>query len=314
VTSLLRRMTGGPVENRFTVNDLLQQMQYGGINYPFIQGGTPSGQGENIESSFEGYVSGAYKSNGVVFACMAARALLFSEARFQFRQMRAGRPGDLFGTEALKPLESPWPGATTGDLLTRIISDADIAGNSYTVRRGSEFRRLRPDWVTIVTGSRSGSELDAEVAGYLYQPGGPSSGEDPIGLMPEHVAHFAPQPDPVAKFRGMSWLTPVLEEILADRSAITHKRSFFDNGAKLGYVVTLGENVKTPEQFEKWTSKFKLGHEGDAANAYKTLFLTAGADVKTVGADMKQVDFATVQGTARRVFARRRESRRSSSA
>jgi phage portal protein BeeE len=295
VTSLLRRMTGGPVENRFTVNDLLQQMQYGGINYPFIQGGTPSGKGENIESSFEGYVSGAYKSNGVVFACMLARMTLFSEARFQFRQMRFGRPGDLFGTAALGVLEKPWPNGTTGDLLAKAITDVDLAGNFYAVRRGDRLVRLRPDWVTILTGSRTGSELDAEVVGYLYQPGGPASSEEPIGLLPEHVAHFAPIPDPVAKFRGMSWLTPILEELLADKSATTHKRAFFENGAKLGYVVMLGDNVKTPEQFEKWTSKFKLGHEGDAANAYKTLFLTAGADVKTVGANLQELDFAKVQ-------------------
>jgi phage portal protein BeeE len=78
------------------------------------------------------------------------------------------------------------------------------------------------------------------------------------------------------------------------RSATTHKKSFFDNGAKLGYVVTLGEQVTNPDQFDRWVAKFKGRHEGEW-NAYKTLFLAAGADVKTVGADMKQVDFA-VQG------------------
>jgi hypothetical protein len=45
---------------------------------------------------------------------MTARALLFSEARFQFRQMRFGRPGDLFGTQGLGRSRTPWPGATTG--------------------------------------------------------------------------------------------------------------------------------------------------------------------------------------------------------
>lgn len=296
MTSLIRRMTGSAeAESRFTLNDLLQQMNYGGTSYPFIQGGTPSGNTETIESTFEGYVNGAYKSNGVIFACMAARALLFSEARFQFRQMRFGRPGDLFGTAALAPLEAPWAGATTGDLLTRILNDADIAGNSYTARRGKELRRLRPDWVTIILGSKTGSEIDTEVVGYMYRPGGPSSSEEPVMLLPEQVAHFAPMPDPVARFRGMSWLSPVLEEILGDKAATAHKKTFFDNGAKLGYVVTLGDNIKNPDQLEQWVAKFKQGHEG-AWNAYKTLFLAAGADVKTVGADMKQVDFSSVQG------------------
>jgi hypothetical protein len=31
------------------------------------------------------------------------------------------------------------------------------------------------------------------------------------------VAHWSPIPDPLANFRGMSWLTPVLREIDADQ-------------------------------------------------------------------------------------------------
>ena len=279
-----------------SLNDLLQSMQYGGLNYGLQMGGTPSQKAEPIEGNFQGYVQGAYKTNGVVFACMAARQLLFSEARFQFRQLRNGRPGDLFGSPALGLLERPWTGATTGDLLTRAILDADLAGNFYGVRRGNMIRRLRPDWVTIVLGSKTGSELDAEVIGYSYDPGGPASGEDPIVLFPEQVVHFAPYPDPLAKFRGMSWLSPILEEIVADRSTTTHKRNFFENGAQLGYVVTLDPDGKmNPEQFNKWVGTFKAGHEG-TLNAYKTLFLAGGADVKTVGADLKQVDFKQVQG------------------
>jgi phage portal protein BeeE len=300
VTSLIRRLQGQP-EQRYTFDDLFQELQYGGLSYPFIQGGTPSGNREDIDHNFEGYVNGAYKSNGVVFACMVARMLLFAEATFQFRRRVNGRPGDLFGTADLALLENPWPGATTGDLLSRAIQDADIAGNFYATRRvtagASRIVRLRPDWVTIVTGSRTGSEIDTELVGYLYHPGGYAEGEDPIRLLPENVAHFAPIPDPVAKFRGMSWLSPVLEEVLADKSATLHKRKFFDNGAKLSYVVTLSPDVvKTTEQFGKWVEKFKVGHEGDPLKAYKTLFLGAGADVKTVGADLKSIDFSGVQG------------------
>jgi hypothetical protein len=85
-----------------------------------------------------------------------------------------GRPGDLFGTQALSILETPWPGATTGDLLSRMEQDSSLAGNFYGARRRADLlQRLRPDWVTIVTGSRTGSELDTELVGYMYEPGGP---------------------------------------------------------------------------------------------------------------------------------------------
>ena len=298
MTSLMRRLTGATEErdSPLAFQDWVNMFQFGGIPY-MVQGGTPSqDRGEGLEANFQGYVSGAYKSNGVVFACIAARMLLFSEARFQFRRMRFGRPGDLFGNQDLSILEQPWPGGTTGDLLNRAILDVDLAGNFYAVRRGNTLRRLRPDWVTIITGSRTGSEIDTELVGYSYDPGGPASGEDPIGLLPEQVAHFAPIPDPVARYRGMSWISPLVDEILADRTATTHKRNFFENGAKLGYVVTLDKDVVgAPEQFEKWVGKFKQSHEG-ALNAYKTLFLAGGADVKLVGANMKDVDFKAVQG------------------
>jgi hypothetical protein len=123
---------------------------------------------EEIGGDFRGYIDGIYKANGVVFACMLVRMLLFSEARFQFRQMSNGRPGDLFGTQALKRVEKPWRGGTTGDLLTRMIQDADLAGNAYTRRTAAGVERLRPDWVTIILGGPRGSQpgdLGVEVAG-----------------------------------------------------------------------------------------------------------------------------------------------------
>jgi phage portal protein BeeE len=299
VTNLFRWMTSPHAErdHPLSLDEWASYFTFNGNTYPFvISGGTPTQPGENIEGNFSGYIQGIYKSSGIAFACIAARQLLFSEARFQFRQRRNGRPGDLFGTPDLEILERPWENGTTGNLLTRAILDVDLAGNFYAVRRERMVRRLRPDWVTIVTGSRTGSEIDTEIVGYAYQEGGPASGNDPVSLRPEQVCHFAPLPDPAAKFRGMSWLSPIIEEILGDRAATVHKRQFFNHGAQLGYVVTLDPEGKlNPDAFQTWVDTFKSGHEG-AANAYKTLFLAGGADVKVVGADLKQIDFKQVQG------------------
>jgi len=71
---------------------------------------------------------------------MDVRAKLFSEARFQFRQIRNGRPGDLFGTADLQMLEVPWTNGTTGDLLYRMIQSADLAGNAFVARRPQGVR------------------------------------------------------------------------------------------------------------------------------------------------------------------------------
>jgi phage portal protein BeeE len=289
------------VEQRFGFDQLIDMMSFNGTSYPFLSGGTLTQGRETIDPSFRGFVDGIYKRNGVVFACIAAKMRVFSEARFQYQQLRGGRPGDLFGTPDLDILETPWPNATTGDLLSRMLLHADIAGNAFVRRMppsrpGAKPRLmcLRPDWVTIVGGS-DGDPNEGEVLGYIYQPGGPGSGVDPVTLFPEQVAHFAPNADPIAHFRGMSWLTTVLTDVMADGASSTHKLKFFEQGATPNLVVTLGDTQLKPADFQQWVEKMDATHSG-SQNAYKTLYLAAGADAKVVGSDLKQIDFEAVQG------------------
>ena len=291
----LAARSGSPL----SMGDYQTLLKFGGMQYPlFNLNQTLGGTTEKIDESFAGYAEGACKANGVVFACMLVRQMLFSEARFQFRQRTNGRPGDLFGSPALTPLEKPWPNGTTGDLLGRAMQDVDLAGNFYAYRNGDRIVRMRPDWVTIIMGSKTRHEaqagdLDAEVLGYVYEPGGPGSGRPPVALLAESVAHFAPTPDPTAAFRGMSWLTPLIQDITADASAMRHKQKFFENGATGNMVVSLDPQVSV-EAFEKFKSLFE-GHHRGLENAYETIFLGGGADVKVVGSDLKQVDFAVTQ-------------------
>ncbi len=264
--------------------------------YPFRQTltGDPT---QPVSGDFTG-LDAIYKSNGIVFACMLARQSLFSEARFQFRQLRNGVPGDLFGTQELEILEKPWTNATTGDLLSIAIAHADLAGNFFAVRRGNRLGILRPDWVTLVIGSRQSSEnefmdVDAEIAGYIYHPGGKGSGKPPEVYLPEVVAHFMPIPDPTFRFRGMSWLTPIIREIQADTSATQHKLKFFENGATPNMVVKF--DLTDPEKFKRAVEMSEAQYAG-LQNAYKTFYTAAGGDAKVVGATFEQMNFKTVQG------------------
>jgi hypothetical protein len=271
---------------------ILNQFSYNGVTYSY--GSSPQ---EEIQNGFSNLARNAYKANGVVFACMLVRQLLFSEARPMFRQLRNGRPGDLFSLPELDVLRNPWQGATYGDLLTRAIQYADLGGNAYFVREGGNVVPLRPDWMTIVSGSPDKDvslwDPSVEVIGYRYQPGGPGSGYDPIPYLPEEIAHFAPIPDPEARFLGMSWLTPIVREIMADKAMTDHKLAFMENAATPNMVVKL--DVQDLDKFTKWMQQFKEDHEG-ARNAYRTVFLGAGADVTVVGADLKQIDFKVTQG------------------
>ena len=282
-----------------SLDEWAQYFKYGGVGLLNAPQTTLGAKQEEIQHTFEGYVQSAYKANGTVFACMLARQLLFSEARFQFRRRVLGRPGELFGTKALAPLEEPWAGGTTGKLLTRAIQDADLAGNHFSAqRKGGRIKRMRPDWVVMVLGSKSDPEvgfgdLDAEVLGYIHTPGGPHSGNKADILLAEEVAHFAPIPDPVAAFRGMSWLTPIIREIEGDSAALDHKLKYFEQGATPNMVVTFDANVQR-EALEAFVDRFAEKYEG-RLNAYKTMILGAGASAEVVGSDLKNIDFRAVQ-------------------
>ena len=288
---------------------LLKSLTIGGRTVsgftPRAEWGSSSSLGMNERSAeeFASYVEGIYKKDGVVFACMLARQMLFSEARFAWRKFRNGQPRSLFTTSELALLERPWPTGVTGDLLTRMIQDADLGGAAYHTTidasgriggrgPGARVKRMRPDWVQIIIGSDSGNpyDLDAQPAGFLYSP--PQA--DPVLLTTSQVSMFAPIPDPIAQYRGMSWLTPVIREIRADQAATDHKLRFFKNGATISTVVSLDQKVG-PAAFEQFVSRMRAATEG-VDNAYKTLYVGGGADVTLNGSTMQQLDFKVTQG------------------
>jgi phage portal protein BeeE len=272
---------------------------FDGRSYPYgLQFLSTGEKQEEIGRDFRALAQHAYQSNGIVFSCILVRMLLFAEARFQFRQLRSGRPGDLFGTADLRPLENPEPGLTTGDMLARAEQDASLAGNWFATDRFGGCKRMRPDWVDILVGSESdddvaGGDLEAEALGYVYYPGGRHSGRDPILLDRAEVAHYAPIPDPLASYRGMSWLTPIVREIMADQAGTAHKLRALEEGGIRNAAIKL--DTSDPDKFAEWVSKVSAQHDG-AANAYKRLYLAAGMDVIPLGLDMAELDMKGLQG------------------
>lgn len=258
---------------------------------------------ERPADNFQGLATQAYASNGVVFACMLVRQLVFSSVRFQFQQFLNGKPSSTFGDTTLGLLERPWPGGTTQDLLSRMIQDADLAGNSYWVRQGDELVRLRPDWVQIVgiprrmpkaSGGRGNGQVGWTKTGYLYTEGGIASQNEGVAFTVDEVVHFAPIPDPLAVFTGMSWLTPILREIQADQSMTRHQRKFFDRGATVNMIIKhpIGADAAA---VQKWSDEVASKH-GGTENAWKNLNLYPGADATPVGANFQQIDFKNVRG------------------
>jgi phage portal protein BeeE len=283
--------------------------QLDAARFPFLSSNLSSDR-EQIENDFDAYIGAAYKANGVVFSTIAARQHIFSQASFAWRTFNRGQGGDLWTNADLEVLQEPGPNQTTGELLARMDLTVSLAGNYYgttvddagrmgraATGPGRRIAYLRPDWVTILIGSNSGdpNAVDAKVIAYEYRPLVSSrvQAPEPVILLPDEVCHYSPQPDPAARFRGMSWLTPILREIQADKAATLHKERFFKNGAMLSAVIAL-KDVDDAE-FDDFVDKFNEQHKG-AANAWKTLFLAGGADVTPLTVDLKQLDFKAIQG------------------
>lgn len=328
--NLLTRLKGGSASARdvTTIDEyaaLMNSFTFNGLGYSFGSNVlVPRGYEQTLAgtmtemapNTFVGLASQAYGANGVVFACMMVRQLLFSTIRFQWQRLRNGKPSDTYGTPELGILEQPWVGGTTQDLLSKVIQHADLAGNAYVLKSTSlarlgtqspntELVVLRPDWVDILVEPLNLADGRGKVGyrrlGYVYtERAGQIDQGQPVGLHAEEVAHFAPIPDPLGTFRGMSWLTPILREIQADHAMTTHQRKFFDNGATPNLVIkhfpgAPGVAGATKEAVEKWVQEFEGKHAG-AANAYKTLQLYPGADVTVVGSNLKDVDFKQIRG------------------
>ena len=57
------------------------------------------------------------------------------------------------------------------------------------------------------------------------------------------MCHYSPVPDPLAQWRGMSWLTPVLREIGADQALTDYKTVHLGRGAMPGLVLKYSQKL-----------------------------------------------------------------------
>lgn len=274
------------------------------IYTPAYNTSIPGSKTEPVADSYIGYVQNAYKANGVVFAVSQARAMLFTDITFKWRRYgQTGGGNDLFGTTDLQVLERPWPGGTTQQLLARAEQDVTNVGTFFVARDGDRLRRLQPDWCEFILSADPTTAAEVDIVGIRYEVGGRGrSGEVKLypvnpgpGVNPDGFAAFwSPIPDPAAMYRGMSWMTPVIQEMQADQASTDHKLKFFENGATVNLVISLAETVTT-EQFKAFVQAAQETTTG-VQNAYKPLYLGGGANVTPIGSTMQQMDFAVTQG------------------
>jgi phage portal protein BeeE len=282
------------------------QTQFGFAGHTYQVGGVQqTGMGpavREVANALPAYMQ-ALRACPPAFAAQMIRAAILSSVRFTFRNgPEASQPRKQFGLPSLSVLERPWPNATTGQLVTQMEWHEGLTGNAYVYAQANpkRLRLLRPDWVGILYGSQREPDdplhaIDGEVLGYVYQQGGFLANRGRLEtFLPNEIAHWSPLPDPESPGIGMAWLTPAIRDMQGDRAATEHKLRFFSNGATPNMVVK-GITAKSKEEFDTIVDMIDEKHQG-LANAYRTLYLTAGADATVVGANLRQMDFATVQG------------------
>ena len=179
--------------------------------------------------------------------------------------------------------------------------DADLSGDWFGVRRPGRIKRLRPDWTVIVIGSPNEGidspawDPDSEIVGYSYYPNGLySSPMDPIFYSRNEVAHFAPIPDPLTRYRGMPLASAAIREIRGDTAATTHKLSLFENAAVGGMIIKFPPAM-TREAAQPYKNLFEQEHAGAHA-AYRTIYLLGGMEAEAVSANLQQLEFKATQG------------------
>lgn len=286
---LIDRLRPAPTEERMSLAQLADVFAYGGHHY-LLGGGSATTQTSYGPAETAHPVSSkhAVLSNGMVYGLVRRRIEMFSQATLTFKQLGTGpKPmaADTTTTPALAPVVNP------RQMLARMELDVAVAGNSYWALSRGRLWRLPPEDVSIVLGSQSDSDdpedaWDAEIIGYVYQPSGsPSRAEV---FFPDEVCHYRPEEDPDARFRGMSWLRPALEDVASVNGARRYLTKFFENNAtvNLAWVFPPEVQLATVTAFR---DAFSAKHEG-VDRAFRTAFVGGGADPKMIGSSLKDLD------------------------
>jgi hypothetical protein len=293
VRDLVRLWSGPPTQERAALSwpayqQMVSQLNYGGNLYQVL-GNTSYGPAEfaPIDSA-----AAALGSNGVAYGIYRRRLELFAQGKFRFRRFGNPRPtlADSYSTAALAPLDNPrW-------LLEECELGVARAGAAFFVFDGPELRSLDARYCTIVGASQLHPDQvagawDARPFGLMFKVPGQSL--DPETWLWDEVFAYIPERDPQARWRGMSWLRPAMEDIDADNGMRRYLTRYLTNHATPNTAVVFPPEVPK-ETVEAFRDVFLQKHQG-VERAFRTAFLGGGADIKVIGASLKELDSQPVR-------------------
>ena len=232
--------------------------------------------------------------NPIVLRCIILRAAIFSEVAFGFQNKRyASQPGKFFGTPALQILEEPWPTGSTKDLLGRMEVDNCMYGNSYWYKSTpNQLTWLDPTRMRILTApvqGPSGVNAGVQLVAYELVDARQHAIET---FLPGEIIHYRGVPDPDNPFRGLSWLSALLQDVTTDADISNFKSAFLRNSATPNLVITLPEEM-SQDAIANFRDRVEASHVGPQ-QAFKTMYITEGSKVTSVGSSWSDMElFAT---------------------
>lgn len=282
-----------------TLGELVQALQFSGHRYPSSSFTLPGSPYLEPVARFESLVTGVHRRHGIVSAAVAARSLLMSQLAFRFRARWSGDQ-ELLTSPGLAVFDTF--GMPLSQALMSLEQHASYAGSAYVMRRatrrGVVLQIVPPSAVTVAMASTELVDPEDEAAPFLLRPAGylvrDGSQRRPLVVPPEDMAHWAPEPDPIAWWRGESWVLSVLRDVATDNQVQDHVNQFFTHAATPNLSVSFDASLST-DQVREYAQLINEGY-GGAANAWRTMVLGGGADVKPVGVDLDKLAYRDVQG------------------
>ncbi len=278
-----------------SINSYLEQFRFNDNLYQFF-----SDEG-NVEAG---------RINAVVTSALTIRGQVLSEAVPQWEDLTSpldetdsagfGYGAGLsagerrfFDTAATLDLHRPFPGGTIATMLGQMDFDASFWGNSYWVReQDRSYTWLDPCKVTVAYAPRvspAGVTYGKHVVAYLFSD---DQGEQAV-FLPEEVVHYKPLQGQ-SLCVGRSWVAGVYEDLLADNGLTRYKTAHVNNAATPRLAVTFKPEIDDPD-LEAVVEAINARHQG-SSQAFRTIALAGGADIKVLGSNLRDLDVKQVQG------------------
>lgn len=248
----------------------------------------------------------AGSSNPIVAGAVARRSRLFSQWRPLWR-----RPDETTFTDAqLAKIQTPkhMPLTTFLDLAQQHDS---YYGQAYVYDDPAGVVLLKPDRMQAVLSAPEGANAsdpqfawlpEAVLVGWLYVD---YKGQVIRRYSTDEIITFCSNPDPVAWWRGRSWVTSLLRDIQNDDSSSRYIQKFFAQGAVPTVIYTFAPET-TPDNAKIFKEDF-LKEYGGVENAHKPQFLGGGSDVTVVGSELGQLALRDITGAHETRIAMRSE-------